>query len=85
MNFLEKLDTGIKSHRGLLREIAKESGKTERWLRLVLNGTRTDSELVLLASKMFVEREEKVKALMEQAEALVNSIKDKGTVFSENA
>ena len=80
MNFLEKLDTGIKSHHGLMREIAKASGKTERWLRMVLKGERKDSELVLLASQRYKEKEEKVQSELQQAEQLVNEVVERAAV-----
>lgn len=85
MNFLEKLDKGIKSHRGLMREIAEKSGKTERWLRMVLKEERKDAELVLLASKIYADREEKSKSQMQEAENLVNAVQDTGTAPGENA
>ena len=87
MNFLEKLDSGIKSHHGLMREIAKESGKTERWLRMVLNGERKDSGLVLLAARMFADKEDKVREDMQQAEELENAVapEEGGEVPAEGA
>ena len=76
MNFLEILDAGIKSHKGLMKEIAEESGKTERWLRMVLNGERKDSELVLLASQRYADKEAKAKNQMQEAEQLVKAVQD---------
>lgn len=69
-NTTNQLYEELKKYRGSIGEIAKRSGASREWVRLVLTGVWPDSKLIGIAAKLLIElkkEERKNKSLTQLA------------------
>lgn len=57
----------IKKYRGAVNEVAKKSGKSREWVRLVLSGDYQDSNVIDAATKVLEARFKTEQRIMENA------------------
>lgn len=66
VNFLAEIWEGLGRHRGSKDEVARRAKCQREWVRLVLSGKYSDSNVVLIASEVLAEKEAEQAKIMEQ-------------------